>query len=807
MSAAAAIFAISAAVLAYEVLLIRLLAIVQWHHFAFMVISIALLGFGASGAFLSLVQTRLAGRFAPAFAINAAAFALTALAAFMIAQQLPFNALALAWDPLQLVWLAAMYALFIVPFFCGANAIALGLLCFGERIARIYAANLVGSGAGALAIVGALFVVTPADALRGVAALGLVAAALGDGRRRGAVAAGLVAAAIAVPVLLPASWTALHISEFKGLRLALAAVGARVVSETSSPLGLVTVVDSPQVPVRHAPGLSLLAPAGPPPQLALFTDADAMSAIDAGSGMALAYQDYTSDAVAYHLAPRAEVLVLGAGGGTAVRQALEHGARAVDAVELNPQIARLVRDTHGAFAGNLYGRGEVRLHIGEARGFLTASARRWDLIQLPLVDGFATAASGMRGLAENYLYTVEAVGLYLARLKPGGVLAITRWLKLPPRDALKLFATAVAALERAGVAEPGRRLLLVRSWNTTTLVIRNGAFAAPELAAARAFVAARAFDLGYAPGMAAAEANRANQLDTPYFYTGARELLGPGRADFITRYKFDIRPARDERPYFFDFFRWRALPELLARRAQGGAALIEWGYPILVATFVQAVVLSGLLVIAPLALARRGAVGHPNRWRIAGYFAAIGLAFLFIEIAFIQKFILFLHHPLFAVAVVVASFLVFAGAGSALAPALAARLGTHAATAGHPGALALAVAAIVFVAAGYLALLPALFGALAELGDTARVAVSAVLIAPLGIAMGMPFPLALAQVAARAPRLVAWAWGVNGCASVLGAIAATLVAVQFGFTTVVAAALALYALAALLLRRPLIAAP
>ncbi|MDH3739213.1 MAG: SAM-dependent methyltransferase, partial [Alphaproteobacteria bacterium] len=568
-----------------------------------------------------------------------------------------------------------------------------------------------------------------------------------------------------------------------------------------SPLGDLAIVESPQVPFRHAPGLSLAAVGEPPPQLGVFTDADGFTAITAFDGRLppLAHLDFTTSALPFRLLDRPEVLVLGAGGGSDVLQALYADAVRIDAVELDPLMVRLVREVHGGFAGGLYDLPQVRVHIGEARGFVAQADRQWDLIQIPLLDSFAAAASGVHGLSESFIYTVEAMQRYLRRLRPGGYLAITRWLKLPPRDSLKLFATALDALTREGVTDPAARLALVRSWSTTTLLVKNGAITPMDIEIMRAFANERSFDLAFYSGMPESEANRTNVLDAPYFYAGATALAGAERADFVARYKFDIRPATDDRPYFFDFFRWRAQIELLGSSTVGVASLLEWSYPILVATLVQTLALSLVLILLPLALRRRGEA-HPDRWRIAGYFVAIGIAFLFVEIAFIQRFVLFLHNPLYAVAVVIAGFLVFAGLGSACAPDFAAWLERRRT---RVSALEIAVGAIGLIALIYLVVLPPLFDAFIALPQSVKVALSLVFIAPLGFWMGMPFPLVLARVKARAPSLVPWAWAVSGCASVLSVILATLLAMQFGFLVVVSVAIVAYAFAALLMRAPI----
>ena len=815
---------VSAAVLGYEVLLMRLFSIAQWHHFAYMIISIALLGFGASGTFLALARRRLLEHFTAAFAAGAALFGVFAVLSFALAEGLPFNALEIVWDPGQLVHLSASYALLTLPFFFGGACIGLAFARFPDAIGRTYACDLVGAGVGALGVVPVLFLVRPETALRLIGALGLAAAALAALRAPGArgrwSALALGAAAIGVAAWLPPSWTAPHMSPYKGLSLALTVPGARLIEERSSPLGLLSVVESPTIPFRHAPGLSLNNVVEPPPQLGVFTDGDGLSAITAydGDPATVRYLDYTTAALPYHLLKRRpEVLVLGAGGGEQVLLALYHDAAGVHAVELNPQFLDLVGETYAEFAGRIYGRPEVTTHLAEARSFVAGTDRRFDLIQLPLLDSFGAAASGVHGLHESYIYTVEAFRDYLRVLRPGGLLAVTRWLKLPPRDGLKLFATALTALEREGVAAPARQLALIRSWQTTTLLVKDGALTPEDIRILRRFTAERSFDVAYYPGITAAEANRYNLLDRPYLFEGATALVGPGRAAYLDRYKFEIAPATDDRPYFFDFFKWRALPELLALRARGGAAMLDWGYLILFATLVQAAVLSLVLILLPLWVRGRRLGGRAApRARIALYFLALGLAFLFIEIAFIQRFILFLGHPLYAVAVVLAGFLVFAGLGSAAAPRLARRLDPAGRRVREPGgarmtglsrpvlrrrgALDLAAALIALIAVLYLFALPGLFDRLMPLPGAAKVGLSLALIAPLAFFMGMPFPLGLARVAARSPDLVPWAWGINGCASVLSAILAAILAVHLGFTAVVAIAVVLYLAAPLALR-------
>ena len=777
---------VSAAALAYEVLLARLFAIIQWYHFAYMIISMALLGYGASGTFIALTLDRLRLRADAAFALFATLFGVTSLLCFTLAQRLPFNPLEIIWDGRQLLLLLALFALLSLPFFFAACCIGLALSCFPIPIARTYRADLLGAGGGALAILALLFLLPPPRALELLASLGPLAAVLVLLAAR-AWRRALLCIALALAVLIPRA--TLQPSPYKSLSRALTVPGTTVETVRSSPLGLISAVRSPTISFRHVPGQSLASTQEPAPQVGLFVDGEGPSPITAFSGdpAELAYLDLTLGALPYHLLDAPQVLILGAGGGSDVLRALTRGAASIDAVELDPQLADLVATDYAGFAGDLYRRPEVALHIAEGRRFVATSAKRYDLIELPLLDFFATTSAGNVSLHESFTYTVEAFGQYLDHLTPEGWLAITRWLKLPPRDSLKLFLTALTALERAGTPDPERHLALLRSWDTTLLLVKREALAAADLDRIRSFATERSFDLAYLPDLRAAEANRFNVLPQPDFFEGARALAGPNRGDFLARYQFDLAPATDARPYFFDFFKWRALPELWRVALQSGAGLLDWGYLILTATLIQAALLSLVLILLPLSLGRSGGRSYASRWRVFAYFGAIGLAFLFVEIAAIQRFTLFLGHPLYAIAVVLTGFLTCAGLGAGCSAAFARR-------SARP--IVLAAAAIALLTLGYLLALPPLFEALLPLPDAARIAVALALIAPLAFCMGLPFPLALARLKDGEPDLVPWAWAINGCASVLAAILATLLAISFGTTVVMLLAAVLYLAAA-----------
>ncbi|QSX79357.1 polyamine aminopropyltransferase [Agrilutibacter solisilvae] len=775
-----AIALVSAGALAYQLLLMRWLAIAHWYPFAAMIIRLALLGHGASGTWLSLQRTRAQARFHAWFPACALAFAASAVAVLPLAARIPFNGLELVWNARQLLWLGALYLLLALPFFFAAGCFGLAFAGHGERIPRLYGADLLGAGAGALLGLGLMW--RPlSQALALAAACGALAALMTlpsvRSRKRWLIATSGVLAG----VLLAAGSGLLEppVNAWKGQSRTLLLPQARVITQSDSPYGRLTVVESPRVPLRHQVGLSLANTREPAPQLAVFVDGDAMWTITrAAPPDRLDYVDRTLAALPYRLVPAPRVLVMGAGGGTDLRLAKRHRARSIDLVDADARRLRWQCERLVAYAGALCD--GVRTHARGPRAFVRGQPGRFDLIVLAGEESMTGSSAGVQAASEQFALTREAVGEYLHALAPGGMLVVTRLRKQPPRDELKLWATLVAGLRDRGGAAPAAHLLALRGWDASLMLATRDPLTPRQYRAARGFAAANGFELlpARAP-MAAAKTG-----DTPDdLAAGLRALLTPQADAFVTRYRFAIAPATDDTPYFGDFFRWRSLPELWRLREAGGAVLLDSGYLLLCAALVQAVLLALALVLLPLRLRDLASAraGLP-RWRVAMYFIGLGLAFLVIEIACLSRLALLVGHGLVATAVGLGGFLVFAGLGSLAAP----RAGTPARAV---AAIALGVLWHVATAA-----LVALVAPASPLG--LRAAAALVSIAPLAFAMGMPFPLGLARLARQAPALVPWAWALNGFASVVAAIAALLLAMAVGLQATLGFALALYLVAA-----------
>ncbi|MGH7676369.1 MAG: SAM-dependent methyltransferase, partial [Gemmatimonadales bacterium] len=427
--------------------------------------------------------------------------------------------------------------------------------------------------------------------------------------------------------------------------------------------------------------------------------------------------------------------------------------------------------------------GTVRWVVGDARSFVARSRDRFDLIVIAPGGAPGTAAAGVHALDQDFLHTVDAYAAYLDRLDDDGVLAVTRWLTVPPRAAVRVTLTAAEALRavRPDALDDGRGLVVARSWGTATVLAKPAGFSDAEVAELRRWAASRLFDLDWYPGATRPEVVF-NLLDEPTLFQAVRAAVTSPRAAaaFAAGYPFDVAPVDDRRPYPHHFLRPRSLPTFAGSSRGSWLPFAEWGYVALVATLAQSVVLGGLLLVAPLLRRTRA----PPPARLLAYFACLGLGYLGAEIAAIQQLELLLGHPVYAVAAVLAAFLACSGAGAWWSDRLAtSRI--------RPVAVALVLVLSLF-AASLLTVVHGLQGA----PFAARVVVAVAVLAPLAILLGIPFPLGLRGLGAGDAPPVAWAWAVNGFAAVVAAPLAALVALEAGSPALLWAAAACYAGAA-----------
>jgi len=442
-------------------------------------------------------------------------------------------------------------------------------------------------------------------------------------------------------------------------------------------------------------------------------------------------------------------------------------------------------------AAPLYADPRIRAIVSDERSYLRTAPSRYDVMLLSLNSAYHPIRSGAYSLSEDYRYTVEAFEDALSRLDPDGVFVVTRWLQNPPSEDLRTFGLAVAALERIGL-DPSQRIVAFRGYNTATLLIKRQPFEAQELAAIRDFTKERAFDLTFAPGVKPEETNRYNILSESIYYQTYQELLtaDPPQA-FYRSYPFEVSPPTDDRPFFGHFFKWSQASQVLSELGKTWQPFGGAGYFVILALLFLSIVLASLLILLPVFLARFRAQRQKG-FRIEKsaspgiyllYFALIGFAYLFVEIPLIQKYILFLGQPAYAMSAVLFTLLFFSGIGSAQEKRI-------------PLLLDLALLTLLLVLIP--ALLPSLFKITLSFSFWMRLFLTIVVLAPVGFLMGIPFPAGIRRLEINGlSASIAWMWAVNGSASVVSAVLAALLALTFGFTWVFALGALCY-LAALL---------
>ncbi|MFO7958652.1 MAG: hypothetical protein R6X33_16305 [Candidatus Brocadiia bacterium] len=796
----AAVFLQAAAILALELVLMRCFSVARWHHFSYLVIGAALLGFGASGTFLTFLGDRLERRFGFWVFILTLAFAASVPLTFRLTQWLPLDVQYVLYSARQGGLMFAHDFLIFVPFFLGACVLGLSLMHFEQRVHFIYGANLVGSGVGAAVATGAMFLMAPHRLLYPVAGLGVLAAlcwAVAWNRRRTLggllvllVGAGLLAESLCTPV-------ALRIDQYKDmatLQRWAREGGARKLLTRYGPRARVDVYESPRLHMTMFAGLT--ATEAPPPQLGLLLDGHLTAPVlEVDSPEEASILDHTPMSLPYRLLERPRVLLLGETGGGNVWLAQRMGAAHVTVVQPNPQVARILTGPLAERSGGVLTADNVTVRSAGLREFMEHTDQRFDIIQIVSTEGPAAGVSALRSLHEDFLLTVEGMARCAERLTDRGIVSVTRGVQEPPRDNVKLLATLRAALERADRPEPGRHLVQVRNLLAATTL----AFARPirkeRCAALRAAARELRVDVEWAacPGVEYGEPVHRiagpEGEDYSWFHHAAARILSAERESFFRNWAFDVRPATDESPYFYNFFRWSSLPDYWQAYGRRWLTRVELGYVVLVFALLQVVLVGGVLILLPLLRLRRTGGGRLPTFL---YFSLIGLAFLMLEMVCLLKFTYFLGDPIYSAAGVLAAFLVFSGLGSALSRRL---------SPSPRRAITLAALGVAALAVLYAVGLDPLFSALIGWPLPARFGVAVVVAAPAAFLMGWPLPNGLSLARRSDRRLVPWAWGANGFASVAASPLAVLLAIEVGYTAVLLLVALLYVLATLVSRR------
>jgi hypothetical protein len=777
------IFLFSMATLLLELALTRVLSVALWYHFGFLIISTALLGFGASGVVLALWRRlREQVLLDRALASLALAFGVTTIICFWLMQRIPFDPFSLLTDRRQIFFMPLYYIIISVPFFCSGLALALLFTRGTQQINRLYAFDLFGAGLGCAA----LAVVMPAFGGSGsvvvAAAVGLLAAVVFAFHKARKLAGVCLALCVIAFALASFADRALPISVTPNKRRP----PRPPIYTAWNTFSRIDLYEAPPNPQTNAPGARrFIFDAG--------TAATGMQDLRPGVRDYLSRnqndEDYNSG-IAYVGKPNPRVLIIGSGGGAQVLDALHFGAREITAVEINPIINDVVSRRMSDYWGGLFNQPEVRLVTEEGRSYVRRSREQYDAIISVHTISNAAIASGALSLAENYVLTREAFEDYLDHLTPDGVIYFTR----PEQQIARLFATAREVLAARGITDAAAHLYAYRvppSPQTFQTVGTNRlSFSAGFLLKKSPFTPEELRRIEELLGVGLPSRNP-NQPSPEVLYSPLAPRAGsiyhtlvtaPDLREVYQAQAAQIEPATDDRPFFNQHTRWssinfNALRDLFTQNQMGRMALED--RPIaevtLLVLLAQTILIAAALILLPLARFSREGLRAPNRWRFLLYFAGLGLGFIMIEIALLGRFMLFLGQPVYTFAVVLASLLIFTGAGAYLAGRFRSQ---------PRRALLRIVPLILLTLIATAFVMPALFSAALGLTLLWRVTLSVVLLAPLGILLGMPFPTGLRIVSAEASALVPWSWGVNGFFTVIGTVTAVILGMSFGFKIV-----------------------
>lgn len=754
------------AVLVNQLALLRVFSVTMWYHFAFLAICLAMLGMSAAGAIVHAApgffrRERLGAQLAWCCTLSG-----VALAAGLIAF--------LRW-PVEQTWdgpppLAQAFACFLPPFLLSGFVPTLLFAHRAEHAGPLYFADLVGAALGCLATIGLLTFLTGPETVAVTGAGFAVAGALfalDGGMRRLAVGSGVAAVAIAGLV------AATHGRELSPLKITRGKSydESKVLFELWNPLSRVTVFDG----VFWRPdeggfkwGGTTVPGEFKPREKWIEQDGNAGTPVTEFDGDISKYTHLERDAtfVAYALRPYRNAFIIGPGGGRDILGARRFEVPRIVAAELNPSIVKVVDDPKylADFAGRPYSLPGVEARVGEGRSTLLRSGEQFDLIQISLIDSWAATLAGAFVLVENNLYTREAFQLYWRSLTDDGVLTVSRWRN---SEFIRLVVLAVDSLRSVGVERPFDHIAVFGTKDLMTLVLGRRPFDEVELGKLGAWAAERDFEIFHLPGRPTEHPEIAALMAAPDVETYARS------------HPLDVSPPTDDRPFFFQMDKSIFTRDWARPPAQG--VMLLRNLAMAVAGFTAALVLLPTLIALLRGRSPREAAATVARESgSAIYFMAIGVAYMTVEIALVQRFILFLGHPIYATSVVLFSMLLFSGVGSWVVgrlpdPATGDR-SVERARILAPALLLLALAATIF-------LLPPLLLRLQGLPLGGRIAISVAVLALLGGLMGMPFPAASRILHARGrAEAIPWLWSLNGAASVLASVAAILFAIRRGYS-------------------------
>ena len=775
---------LSLASLGYELLVTRFFSIAHWSHLSFLAVGVAMFGYAAGGTLHSFLAARLSrpvsARPAAPFAALSCAASLAILASFGAAKSLPLDYLRFPIEPVQAFYLLVTWIILSLPFLAAGLATSAAYAAEPARSGVVAGASLLGSSLGALAPSLLLPVLEEGGTISAFALVPLVpllAPTFGKGARLTAL---VLCACIAALLAWRPAALAVEPSSYKTLPLLLQAPGSVLVERASGLRGRLEVVRSASL--RFAPGLSLSYTGDLPRQTGLILDGDSMTALyDLSTPSGSEFAGWTHSFAPWLLSAGSanaskgglNGLVLQLDGGLAAACALQASARSVTVVTEDPRICRR--------EAQWYRGTPVTPVCDDPRSFLARPGTRYSVV---VVEDWGPSIPGMASLQVDALLTVDAFRACWKRLRPQGVLAVSRRLVLPPSDSPRIFSELLLAMRMEGVERPQDHLAVVRSWDSCTILASRAPLGDDARALLRDFAESRSFDLDYLPGLRREETNRFSRYESPLFADAYSQIvLGTGDAGAGI---LDAAAQGDDRPFPSRFVRWSRAREFF--RATGGRlhTLLLTGEIVAGVALLQAVVISALLLALTFLVRRRASAGEAARRGSALYVLVglLGIGFMGTEMSALNALTVLFSSPGVALAVTLGGLLFFSALGGLVSNRVSPR-------ALRPFILVTAVG----LGALWLLLPPALVGIL-PLPWPARAAAAVALLGLPGVLIGIPFP-AVMRILPGSSTQRARAWAVNGCASVVISFGSALLAPWLGIRSLLLLAAAAYAAAGL----------
>jgi len=795
-----AVFAISLAAIGWQLGLMRCLLISRYHHFSFLIISCALLGFGAGGTVLSLAKVWVGDHRDKFFQWGTLGFAFSMPICFRLGEALPVNVY-FAPDDLHFVlgWWFLFWILHCIPFLIAGILIGLALMTSGTRSHVVYASSLLGSAAGALGGI-LLLERLPANGISVPLSLCVIASCFPMIAHQGShLRRSYCAVLVGSAVILSASFFTntdrifpLNIDQYKALAYVQRLVQQGSAENKITLHGLRGRVDLFAGPHFHAL-LSLNSKVPPPPLDIILRDGFQVGSIPSISSLSQArFLEGTLFSFPYKLLKPKRVLILGEAGSVYLWLARLSQADLIVLVQPDRNILNVLENHHSKVLEDP----RILVEFKEPRAFLDTTDMTFDIIHLAGLEGFSPGSSGIGGLREDYLATVEGFGRCLDILSPTGMACVVRGIQEPARDNIKIPATWIEALEKRKVDDPSNQILMARDELACATLAAKSPFGHEAVETFRQTCRDMSWDTEWFPGIRPEDTNRIHVLPGPegssvsWYHYAMEELFSSRREDFYRSWVCHIRPASDDRPFFHDFFRTASFSQLSEAFGPLWLARSEMGFLLLIISAVWTAVTASVMLPGPIVLLKRSKTSPSLSliiWMVV-FFAAIGTGFMLLEMNFIQMFTRFLGDPISAAALVLGGFLFFAGLGSMAQPLLTDRL---------PGgitAVTLAAVLIIFLDA---AVLPGVFEIGAGFSPLGKIFLGLGFMAPLAFVMGVPFPWGLSVLQKKSVDSIPVAWAVNGFASVVSSSVAVIFVMAYGFKNLSALAAGVYCLSGL----------